>query len=211
MFGGSEGLPPRLAWHAGGGLSSSAAIVCASALAVMRMHGIELTKGVRPGGSGSSGTGLAMRFPTPRRAYGARCRGARPPMRSLCHLPRPAPCPHRPRPPPPLLSQEVSEFTARAERYVGVTSGGMDQAISVMGMPGIAKLVEFNPVGGGAHKRVPARASLPEPEKVCRPRRPHSAAPPNALRCAPAMCGYREVPCLWWPTRWRSATRPSRR
>lgn len=33
---------------AGGGLSSSAAIVCASALAVMRMHGIELTKGVRP-------------------------------------------------------------------------------------------------------------------------------------------------------------------
>ncbi|PSC75650.1 Galactokinase [Micractinium conductrix] len=70
----------------GGGLSSSAAIVCSSALAIMRMHGIELTKG------------------------------------------------------------EVSEFTAKAERYVGVTSGGMDQAISVMGMPGIAKLVDFNPV-----------------------------------------------------------------
>lgn len=70
----------------GGGLSSSAAIVCASALAVMHMHGIQLTKG------------------------------------------------------------EVSEFTAKAERYVGVTSGGMDQAISIMGMPGIAKLVEFNPV-----------------------------------------------------------------
>ncbi|PRW59155.1 Galactokinase [Chlorella sorokiniana] len=70
----------------GGGLSSSAAIVCASAMAVMRMHGIEFTKG------------------------------------------------------------EVAEFTARAERYVGVTSGGMDQAISIMGMPGIAKLVEFNPV-----------------------------------------------------------------
>lgn len=30
----------------GGGLSSSAAIVCASAMAVMRMHGIEFTKGV---------------------------------------------------------------------------------------------------------------------------------------------------------------------
>ncbi len=42
--------------------------------------------------------------------------------------------------------QEVSEFTARAERYVGVTSGGMDQAISVMGMPGTALMVEFNPV-----------------------------------------------------------------
>lgn len=29
-----------------------------------------------------------------------------------------------------------------------VPAGGMDQAISIMGMPGIAKLVEFNPVGG---------------------------------------------------------------
>eukprot|EP00887_Chlorella_sp_A99_P000781 scaffold5.g781.t1 len=70
----------------GGGLSSSAAIVCASAMAVMHVHGIEFTKG------------------------------------------------------------EVSEFTAAAERYVGVTSGGMDQAISVMGKPGTALLVEFNPV-----------------------------------------------------------------
>jgi hypothetical protein len=33
---------------AGGGLSSSAAIVCSSSLAVMHMHGIELTKGVSP-------------------------------------------------------------------------------------------------------------------------------------------------------------------
>lgn len=40
----------------------------------------------------------------------------------------------------------VSEFTCTSERYVGVTSGGMDQAISVMGMPGLALLVEFNPV-----------------------------------------------------------------
>ena len=35
---------------------------------------------------------------------------------------------------------------ARTRSYVGVTSGGMDQAISVMGQPGVAKLVEFNPV-----------------------------------------------------------------
>lgn len=42
--------------------------------------------------------------------------------------------------------QEVAEFTAKAERYVGVISGGMDQAISVMGMPGTALMVEFNPV-----------------------------------------------------------------
>ena len=43
---------------------------------------------------------------------------------------RPAPPPPPPRPP-----------------------GGMDQAISVMGMPGIAKLVEFHPVGGRAGGR----------------------------------------------------------
>lgn len=70
----------------GGGLSSSAAIVCSSALAVLAAHGVGLTKG------------------------------------------------------------EVADFACRAERYVGVTSGGMDQAISVMGQPGVAKLVEFNPV-----------------------------------------------------------------
>jgi len=70
----------------GSGLSSSAAIVCASALAVMGVHGLRLTKG------------------------------------------------------------EVAEFTARAERYAGVISGGMDQAISIMGRQGIAQHVEFNPV-----------------------------------------------------------------
>ena len=70
----------------GGGLSSSAAIVCSSALAILGAHGITLTKG------------------------------------------------------------EVAEFTAKAERYVGVISGGMDQAISIMGRFGIAQHVEFNPV-----------------------------------------------------------------
>ncbi|KIY97734.1 galactokinase [Monoraphidium neglectum] len=73
----------------GGGLSSSAAIVCSSALAVLAVNSITLTKG------------------------------------------------------------EVADFTCKAERYVGVTSGGMDQAISVMGQPNVAKLVEFNPVGLG--------------------------------------------------------------
>lgn len=45
-----------------------------------------------------------------------------------------------------LLLQEVATFTASCEKYVGTESGGMDQAISIMGAPGIAKLVEFNPV-----------------------------------------------------------------
>ncbi|KAF5838871.1 ribosomal protein S5 domain 2-type protein [Dunaliella salina] len=70
----------------GGGLSSSAALVCSSMLAVLAAHGITADK------------------------------------------------------------SEVAEFAAKAERYVGVTSGGMDQAISMMGMLGVAKLIEFNPV-----------------------------------------------------------------
>lgn len=44
------------------------------------------------------------------------------------------------------MSQDVAEFTTTCERYVGTESGGMDQAISMMGMPQIAKLIEFNPV-----------------------------------------------------------------
>ena len=41
---------------------------------------------------------------------------------------------------------EVADAAAKAERYVGVASGGMDQAISMMGMQGVAKQVEFNPI-----------------------------------------------------------------
>ena len=42
--------------------------------------------------------------------------------------------------------QEVSEFACTCERYVGTQSGGMDQAISIMGMNGVAKLINFDPV-----------------------------------------------------------------
>ena len=40
----------------------------------------------------------------------------------------------------------VADFTCKCERYVGTMSGGMDQAISIMGEMGVAKLIEFNPV-----------------------------------------------------------------
>jgi len=49
---------------------------------------------------------------------------------------------------PRLPKTEVAEFTALAERYVGVISGGMDQAISIMAKEGVAQLIEFNPVRG---------------------------------------------------------------
>ena len=42
--------------------------------------------------------------------------------------------------------QRIAEFTAKCEKYVGTESGGMDQAISIMGDKGLAKLVHFKPV-----------------------------------------------------------------
>jgi N-acetylgalactosamine kinase len=41
---------------------------------------------------------------------------------------------------------QLAEACARAERYVGTEGGGMDQAISLLGERGAAKLVEFNPL-----------------------------------------------------------------
>ncbi|BDA42361.1 N-acetylgalactosamine kinase [Coccomyxa sp. Obi] len=41
---------------------------------------------------------------------------------------------------------EVAQFTAECEKFVGTESGGMDQAISIMGELGLAKLVHFNPI-----------------------------------------------------------------
>ena len=71
---------------AGSGLSSSSALVVASAAAVAAVHGLEFSR------------------------------------------------------------QEIAEFTRVCEQHVGTMSGGMDQAISVMGERGLAKLIEFGPV-----------------------------------------------------------------
>ena len=76
-----DGVVPQ-----GSGLSSSSALTCATAVAVMAAHGLSFTKA------------------------------------------------------------EVADFTCRCERHSGTQSGGMDQAISIMGQTGVAKLVDFNPV-----------------------------------------------------------------
>ena len=44
------------------------------------------------------------------------------------------------------MVQDAATFTAKCEKYVGTESGGMDQAVSIMGKPNTAMLVEFNPV-----------------------------------------------------------------
>jgi N-acetylgalactosamine kinase len=46
----------------------------------------------------------------------------------------------------PITKGEVADFSCKAERYVGVNGGGMDQAISVMARQGVAMLVDFEPV-----------------------------------------------------------------
>ncbi len=47
----------------------------------------------------------------------------------------------------------MAEFACTCERYVGTQSGGMDQAISLMGMPGVAQLINFDPVRSGFTRR----------------------------------------------------------
>ncbi len=45
-----------------------------------------------------------------------------------------------------FTKQEIADFARESEKFVGTMSGGMDQAISIMGERGFAKLIDFNPV-----------------------------------------------------------------
>ncbi|GLC69817.1 hypothetical protein PLESTF_000883800 [Pleodorina starrii] len=112
----------------GSGLSSSAAIVCSSMLAVLSALGVQ---------------------------------------------------------PADLDKAAVAEAACKAERYVGVTSGGMDQAISMMGQQGVAMHVEFNPVRGVC-------VVLPEGATFVIA---HSLAVSNKAETAPKRYNLRVVEC----------------
>ena len=87
------------------GLSSSSALVVASALALLKANGIEA------GGDAMGRVGVV-------RGEGAR---------TLSHL-------------------ELAALMARAERFVGLEGGGMDQAACLHGVEGHALRIEFDPL-----------------------------------------------------------------
>ena len=50
-----------------------------------------------------------------------------------------------------LDKSTVASLAMRGERYIGTESGGMDQAISLMGELDVAMLIMFDPVSGWGH------------------------------------------------------------
>ena len=94
------------------GLSSSSALVVASALALLRANGVEV--GERTGSGDATLPGTGVRETT-------RIQAA-------------------------LSRLELAALMARAERFVGLEGGGMDQAACLHGLEGHALRIEFDPL-----------------------------------------------------------------
>ncbi len=105
-----------------------------------------------------------------------------------------------------VAREELMELTARAERYVGVQSGGMDQAISLGGRAGHALQIDFEPLRTRA-VRVPEEwrfvvaNSRVGAEKAGRARAAYNA---RVAECRAALEGVLADPsAASWPRTWR--------
>ncbi len=104
------------------GLSSSSALVVASALALLRANGVAVGDGARTGaGAGVAGAGAGNGAGVAGRG-GAGRGGAG------------------------VSTLELAAIMARAERFVGLEGGGMDQAACLHGVAGHALRIDFDPL-----------------------------------------------------------------
>ena len=103
------------------GLSSSSALVVASALALLKANGVEVGDGM--GGGTESGVGTIAVGPAPDEDAAIEYR----PGGAISRL-------------------ELAALMARAERFVGLQGGGMDQAACLHGVKGHALRIEFEPL-----------------------------------------------------------------
>ena len=101
------------------GLSSSSALVVASALALLKANGVEVGDG--KGGGAEDGVGpVAVGLASDEDAVGGHRSG--------------------------ISRLELAALMARAERFVGLEGGGMDQAACLHGMPAHALRIDFEPL-----------------------------------------------------------------
>ena len=98
------------------GLSSSSALVVASALALLQANGVGVESRMGVGGASGVGPAAAGRAADEDRAGKA------------------------------ISRLELAELMARAERFVGLQGGGMDQAACLHGVAGHALRIEFEPL-----------------------------------------------------------------
>lgn len=57
------------------------------------------------------------------------------------------------------IKNELAEICTKCERYIGTEGGGMDQSIAFMAEPGVAKMIDFNPIRC-SDVRLPSSAAI---------------------------------------------------
>ncbi|MDE2874628.1 MAG: hypothetical protein OXU69_01300 [Gemmatimonadota bacterium] len=125
------------------GLSSSSALVVASALALLKTNGVEVGDGMQGGAESVAGPVAAGLAPDVD-GMGGRAKGSVGPVAVRLAPDEEAAGEHQAA--KAISRLELAALMARAERFVGLQGGGMDQAACLHGMPGHALRIEFEPL-----------------------------------------------------------------